>query len=713
MQFYIQTILMVLQLLLMALAGGMVAILAFWMENRQVEEDTNKVLALVSDAITRDTQGLLTQVQQRATDFGLLGQKNLLNVSDASQIVPIFQDLINQNNLVPGMEYIDDKTGHSFHVGRLENKEVFTLEVFFDPVKKGFASRVFLEGDVQRLNPKPAVANPIDPREYVYYKDFRNKGPGWTNVRPRTNNLYRMHEPVFSFVFPLRNPDHSLQGMFIIDMGMKEVGKFLHEQAEKIGIGGTAFAMEKNQKGKIVVIGHDYKGISGEALQLQQGELPEFANFPDSRVQAFGRFLEARMKTGEDPFDMRETGFTRLTDDLGKEWLCAWSNVFPLNAPEWIVVSLAKEDQLYADSWQRLTRFSKALLILFVFSLPLGYGLSRFLTKPMETISIEAEKVGRMDIIPRRLPTHPVIEIQRLRTAIEEMKAGLLSFKKYVPTEVVRRVVQSGKEAIPGGEKRVLTILFTDLAQFTSIAEKLPADQMVALIGDHLAMCSTIVDQHQGTVDKFIGDSVMAFWNAPEDLVDHPLQAAKAALKMQMELAEFNRISQEKGLPVLSMRIGLNTGNVIVGNIGTSERLNYTALGDAVNLASRLEGANKHYGTRILASENTVSGLQGEILCRPVDFMAVKGISQGLLVHELLGLVKDCSADLLKQAELTRNAWELYQARNWSEAANAYGELRAAFPQDELARRMEERSQGFIKNPPGSEWDGTFHATSK
>ena len=195
-----------------------------------------------------------------------------------------------------------------------------------------------------------------------------------------------------------------------------------------------------------------------------------------------------------------------------------------------------------------------------------------------------------------------LVEIDRLSGAIARMAAGLADFAKFIPTELVRSLLQSGVRAEPGGERRELTVLFADLAGFTGLSERL-GDGVVPIVGQFLELASQAVEAEGGTVDKFIGDAIMAFWGAPSPDPDQALHACRAALA----IAAGMRAAAERGEPLgeLRVRIGLNTGPAIVGNVGSTRRLNYTALGDTVNLASRLEGVNKVYGTTILMSAAT------------------------------------------------------------------------------------------------------------
>jgi adenylate cyclase len=212
-------------------------------------------------------------------------------------------------------------------------------------------------------------------------------------------------------------------------------------------------------------------------------------------------------------------------------------------------------------------------------------------------------------------------------------------FSRYVAPEYVRRLADEAESLKLGGERTELTLLFSDIRGFTSLSERLPAATVIELLNEYLERMSEIVFRHGGTLDKFIGDAVMAFWGAPLPAPDHADRALAAALDMQSELAALNARWSERGAPAqLAIGIGINTGEAIVGNIGSlSRKLDYTAIGDTVNLASRLESLNKEFGTSVLVSQSTVDQVDGRFRFRPVEEVTVKGKTQAVHVYELLG----------------------------------------------------------------------------
>jgi adenylate cyclase len=264
-------------------------------------------------------------------------------------------------------------------------------------------------------------------------------------------------------------------------------------------------------------------------------------------------------------------------------------------------------------------------------------------------------------------------------------------------------LVGEGIEPRPGGSIRTLTVLFADIAGFTGLSERL-GDRIIPLLSSYLDIMSREVSTHGGTIDKFIGDAVMAFWGAPATNADHAVDACRAALACQHALRT-SGLTDDSGRP-LRVRIGVNSGDMLVGNIGSELRLNYTVIGDAVNVASRLEGANKEYGTEIIIGEETRRLAGDRVHVRELDRLMVYGRMGGLAIHELLG-VAERGAKPPNWVALYDSGLAAYRARNFAGAMSFFQQLLAARASDQPARIMLERCSQFLKSPPGEDWVAT------
>ena len=274
------------------------------------------------------------------------------------------------------------------------------------------------------------------------------------------------------------------------------------------------------------------------------------------------------------------------------------------------------------------------------------------------------------------------------------------AFAKYVSSQVVDQMIAHPESLKLGGERRELTILFADLANFTTISERLEPDVVARIINALFTELADIVMAENGTVDKFIGDAIMAFWGAPLDDPEHALHATRAAIAMQAAMT--TRLQSQfaaVGCAEVGLRIGLNSGSAIVGNMGSEKRFDYTAMGNAVNLASRLEGVNKFYGTRILLSESTATLLGQAIPLRPVDRVRVKG------KEDATDIFTHCDdPQLVRHTEIALAA---YRQQDWLDSRAAWTKVMELAPQDPVAKLFLERIAELVKKSLPSDWDGT------
>jgi adenylate cyclase len=286
-------------------------------------------------------------------------------------------------------------------------------------------------------------------------------------------------------------------------------------------------------------------------------------------------------------------------------------------------------------------------------------------------------------------------------------------FGQYMSDTVINHLLEHPEKLQLGGERRRVTLFFSDLAGFTTISERLDAETVVGLLNDYLSAMTEIILAEEGTVDKFEGDAIMAFWGAPLDQPDQARRACRSALKQQAALAELNRRFTDLNLPPLTMRIGLHTGDAIVGNLGSAKRFDYTVIGDTVNLASRLEGVNKFYGSHVMASEVTVAACDGGVEFRELDLVAVKGKAQAIRVFEVLGLTGELAPEVMRRRQEFAQALELYRQGLFPEAHAAFAAILAENPEDGPAKTFLGRCRQFQAAPPPADWDTVFRPDAK
>ena len=285
------------------------------------------------------------------------------------------------------------------------------------------------------------------------------------------------------------------------------------------------------------------------------------------------------------------------------------------------------------------------------------------------------------------------------------------AFGHYVSPQVVKELIKTPEKLSLAGEEKTLTVFFNDIRGFTSISEGMNSKELGQFMNEYLTAMSNVIMQHKGTVDKYIGDAIMAIWGAPLDDEHHATNALKASLHMMEVLRDLQPKWSSRGLPDVDIGIGLNTGVVSVGNFGSANRFDYTVLGDNVNLASRLEGQNKTYGTNILIAESTKLEVGSKFLCRFVDMVKVKGKDKPVSIYEPLVEGK-APAELINEIDQFQEAIELYRKKQFLEARDIIEELNQQKP-TKLYRLYLKRIAAFLETPPPDEWDGVFVATSK
>jgi adenylate cyclase len=285
-------------------------------------------------------------------------------------------------------------------------------------------------------------------------------------------------------------------------------------------------------------------------------------------------------------------------------------------------------------------------------------------------------------------------------------------FGQYIPPELVEQMSQSDEEFSLKGESREMTVLFSDVRGFTTISEGMEPQELCELINDILTPVTRVIHEHKGTIDKYIGDAIMAFWGAPMHNPQHASYAVKAGLAILQALTTIQKDFKAKGWPEVDIGIGLNTGKMSVGNMGSQFRIAYTIMGDAVNLGSRLEGLTKQYGVKMIVSESTLQAAP-EFIYRELDKVRVKGKHKPITIYEPLGVTEDISPEQLQTLHLLNQGLHSYRQQQWTSAQSIFEQLAKQFPHDKLYSIYLERIAYYLESPPEIDWDGAFTHTSK
>jgi adenylate cyclase len=396
-----------------------------------------------------------------------------------------------------------------------------------------------------------------------------------------------------------------------------------------------------------------------------------------------------------------------------------WKAVEVLNKLTKDTAATAKREERRATQLNWIVTIIATLL-----GLLFAWAVSRSLVDSVRRLLGGTQAVENGDL-GVQIQIHTRDEMATLADSFNHMVLGLRekehireTFGKYVDPRIVRGLLENRLPA-EGGESHVMSVFFSDLAGFTRMCEGMTPDTAVRFLNRYFSFMAEIIRERQGIIDKYIGDAVMAFWGPPfTDETSHASLCCTAALKQMAKLDEFRAelpelIGIHHDLPKVDVRMGIATGEVTVGNIGSETARGYTVIGDTVNLASRLEQANKFYGTRILVNEDTRRAAQGEMVFREIDSLRVAGKIEPVRVFELLGFADDLAEQQRRLVETFESGLAAFRMQSWDEAEAAFRTCLELVPTDRPSQVFLERISAFRKTPPPTGWDGVWIATSK
>ncbi len=562
------------------------------------------------------------------------------------------------------------------------------------------------ESQEKKILDKEFIADSnYDHRKQSWYKDCEeNHTINWSDVY-LSNSFQKLGITVSNVVYNSRINDFI--GVFSFNIETSSLSDILNE--EKVGVDSSIFITSK--KGEIIA-----HSDSSKIVDMKNGkvEVPLVYNAKDHKMKLA---LEIFEKNDSDTFSFEydETlyiaAFSVFPNIVSDSTNGKTITVNDLD--NWRIGIIIPADEFVGkmkDIQKKILLISMVFLLL---SLCIVIFFARSISKPIMLLAEEANRIKNFDLTGTVEITSNVKEIKILNEAIVSMKNNIKSFSKFIPKVLVGKLLKSNLEIRIGGKIKRTTLFFTDIVGFTTICEEYPADKLSEHLSDYFEEVTNIIFKYNGTIDKYIGDAVMAFWGAPEKDKNQSLNACKAALAIQKRLNDLNSQWDAQGKPVLNTRIGMHVGNAIVGTMGSSDRINYTALGDAVNLAARLEGANKFYHTSIIISESIFKEIEDSCLARPLDIVAVKGKNEGIEIYELVGINKDepsllPSKNQIGFCTLFSKGYKFYKERRWDEAIEIFREIHQKFGEDYTAHMYINRCKDFKKNPPPPDWNGIF-----
>ena len=472
-----------------------------------------------------------------------------------------------------------------------------------------------------------------------------------------------------------------LRGVAAADITLDGLSNYLAER--KISNGTLSYILD--HQGRVIANSERVKTYASHNGRVELQHITSIGNELPAIAFSF------RPRDNEKMFSFTHGGkayvasLTTLPPEFGKKWQL------------FVVTPLADFTSAFDDQNKKLALFG---IIAILIQICIIYFLSSVISAPLERLALKVTRI--QDLEGDNLPPlrSPIREVAVLSRAIDTLDAAVKSFAAFVPVGLVRQLLDSDQKLVLGGHSRFLTIFFSDLEAFSTMSEEIPSQELLLRVSAYLGVVTHAVNMEHGTIDKFIGDGVMAFWGAPALLEDHAQRSCFAALRIREGMKALNAGWEAAGKKPLNVRIGIHSDAVLVGNMGSKERMSYTVMGDGVNIAARLEGINKEYGTRICIS-HAVFKEAGERLCvRPIDDVAVKGRRSKIPIYELVGaygIGPEFEPDeaTIRLCTLTRNAYNALVAEDYATALLRYKEIAADYPDDPVSRAMAKRLEAI------------------
>jgi adenylate cyclase len=529
----------------------------------------------------------------------------------------------------------------------------------------------------------------FDPRKRFWYTDARDL------KTTAVSDIYQyIYYGVKYWGITISSPSYTMdgkfRGVFAIQMGMNFLKNFL----ENIKYTGHGKVFIVTDSGNLIAFPHLAAFDKQALVDIHHTSFPWVS-------QSFDLYK----KNGKKEF---------IFNQDNKTYVATYHTIPQVGLHNWLIGVVVPESDFIGEL---ITTNYITIAVSFIILLLGIYLVSMIITRivrPMNQLADETEHIKKFELNEDIHIQSRIKEVMLLTNALSAMKKSLRSFQKYVPATLVRQIIDAGEDAHVGGAKKQVAILFSDIQDFTSIVEYEEPEEIMSRLCEYFDVISNVILQERGTIDKYIGDSIMVFWGAPLSEANPAYQAAKAALRCIKKVTELNLNWQQQGKAVFVTRFGLHIGNAVVGNLGSSERLNYTAIGSSINTASRLEGANKFYGTSIIVSENMYHMIRHEFILRMIDCVALKGQAETGFIYELLAEKGELlSFDVVEYNLLFSQGFKAYQHKQWDVAINFFQQCLIIYSDDTVAKIFIDRCEFFKVTPADDGWNGVYYINNK
>ena len=537
-----------------------------------------------------------------------LMKRNVINPDDLEEIMNHFYILAEKFNLSQSISWGDVNGNYV----KAEYEDDDSISTSF--IKKNAAQPVELlikrdpKGNIIKYNKSTPTHH--DPRTMEWYLKAALEGKSvWTDVYLDIPKKY----PVISLATPVYDKNNKLRGVIGLDMPLDWISWYINNL--KISANGIMFIIQSD--GQLIAY-PEYDKTLNQYQQLNRANMPY-----KWLAEGFNIFKQTKNKF---------FSFSYNSD----KYLASFHPIPEFQRQGWIIGIIIPEQDIISTIYtSRTNNIIISLLTLFV-GILLFSRLVNNIVNPVKLLINETNKIKEFDLDDEVIVHSRIKEIILLSNAIATMKIGLSTFKHYVPSALVKQLMKKGEAAKLGGTKKTVAAFFSDIRNFTQITHSSDPDVLVMQLNEYFEAATSIITDEGGTIDKYIGDSIMAFWGAPEDFQNPCHHAARAALKIIDKISILNQQWTKEGKFPFYTRIGIHMGDAIVGNLGSTERINYTAIGETINIASRIEGVNKQFDTQILVSETVYTAIKNQFILNAIGLVKLKGLREKIYVYTLI-----------------------------------------------------------------------------
>lgn len=613
-----------------------------------------------------------------------------LNTSDNEEMIQYANNVLeDESNLFPILrKFVWGDNKGNFIIASKEPNGMIVLETVYHANNKTYHRVIYKNSlnDTFKIVEKPEKN--INLANILWYSEaIKQRKTIWVDVY----QYYFSRELGISVATPVITKDNVLLGVIKFDASLEFLRKLVENAT--FSKNGVVFIVTKSNK--LIAFPH--------VIQDKNSTLMDIHQLPDKPwvVASYDYF----MKTGKTHFIFKHNN---------NEYLASYNAFAKIGNSEWLVAIVAPKDDFV--SYLKHTRTMSVLigLLILIASIFIVSSIISHIVKPMKKITNDIDRIKNFDLTHTPKIVSRIKEINAMGSALEGMKRGLRSFQKYIPASLVRDLIDASEEAKTGGVKKSLVILFTDIHNFTHIAETSDPQVLATRICHYFDVLSAIITKNHGTIDKYIGDSIMAFWGAPLE-VDQPChKAARAALGCINQLSQLNDISERENISSFYTTIGINYGEAVVGNFGSRERLSYTAFGDAVNLANRLQDLNRYFGTKIIVSQHVYDIIKDQFILRMIDCVTVKGKDEAINIYELISENRrHVGYDIDAYNIAFSKGFSAYKNRAWDEAIIHFNDCKTIYTHDIVSPLFIERCKKNKLTPPPHDWHGEWNLDKK